>query len=76
LNLKLNIAHRKIGVVDEQTSHVIEGYKYWMMQCVGSRTFILEGKIIHMMSIGRFINLQLVRKFDSKLNQHCYIILY
>jgi hypothetical protein len=28
LNLKLNIAHRKIGVVDEQTSHVIEGYKY------------------------------------------------
>lgn len=27
-NLKLNIAHKIIGVVDEQTSHAIERYKY------------------------------------------------
>jgi hypothetical protein len=74
----LDLAHRVIDVVEEQTSHGIQNHEQFGDAMFKELcTFILDNKFLsheHNRNV-QISNLQLVGEFHSEMNQHCRIIL-
>ncbi len=74
----MDLAHRVIDVVEEQTSHGIQEHEQSSDAMLKKLcTFILDNKCLshdHSRNV-QISNFQLVGEFHLEMNQHCRIIL-
>jgi hypothetical protein len=73
-NLKLNMAHRNIDVIDKQTLQSIKGQeKFEDTMCKELSIYLEHHKLSHDLHNCMFLfTFHHAMKVDSKLNQHCY----